>query len=435
MWVSTFLLTVFMCGTIRSGFAALPALGVRQIPSTGNSNASSEFVVKENGKWIKFVPRGANYIRLYNGHSTFNLCNDLNCYNRTRDRMKLEQMAALGYNFVRVFVSNGPGGIDGNPNNTAPVDVGYVRRMALFSEDAAALGMYTMITLSWLPNNEFYAKRKKDAPPSSVMSGWNAFFLSKVLHEAWASFVQGMAQELKNVLGENATSIIISLQNELFLWGNQQPFASEQGLVSTAAGVFDMAKPDQREKCMHENVALWGSTLRSASKMVLPNAFVTIGFFTNWAVQKNSSSIISNCNATLHDCRYPGSPAIISQTSTLDFLDVHIYMPDGSLDALDTNLLSEDWKTLNPAIPILLGEFGCTKTWQTTVQKAADLADTLQANSCLRRFAGWLYWTWDSDDAAEQPNFWSLSSEGMVIGKRISPKMKVDPCSKSSFKS
>jgi hypothetical protein len=49
--------------------------------------------------------------------------------------------------------------------------------------------------------------------------------------------------------------------------------------------------------------------------------------------------------------------------SQIDFLDVHIYIADGSPAALAANLGTEEWSGVDKEKPVVMGEFGCNIHW------------------------------------------------------------------------
>merc|ERR1712232_732277 len=143
---------------------------------------------------------------------------------------------------------------------------------------------------------------------------------------------------------------------------------------------------------MDSNVNLWASRTRKAWKEKLPNSLVTVGVFTYHAVGKlRSNGLI----CTTADCRFPARPYWLSR-SEIDFLDVHIYQADGSLNALTANLNPEEWSSLNTSKAIVMGEFGCLGGlkgggWYESARVCASHVKDLQVSSCSRGFAGWLF--------------------------------------------
>jgi len=66
-------------------------------------------------------------------------------------------------------------------------------------------------------------------------------------------------------------------------------------------------------------------------------------------------------------------------------------------------------------------EFGAFKFQYPQVSDAAKAMLALQKESCNYNFIGWLFWTFNSDDEAEQPILWSLMSSNAIIGNTLAP--------------
>ena len=58
----------------------------------------------------------------------------------------------------------------------------------------------------------------------------------------------------------------------------------------------------------------------------------------------------------------------------------------------------------------------------------APLVVALQASSCTAGFVGWLFWTYDTDTPAEQPQWYSMVDEHDAIGAALAPRDRPDPC-------
>eukprot|EP00912_Choanoflagellata_sp_UC4_P001819 UC4_evm1s1165 len=276
------------------------------------------------------VLRGSNYIRLggpgLNGyHSTF----ATSVYNRSRYQSVFSVMKSNGYNIQRVFLDETrESGIGGNTTGTTgsalPFDVGYVDRLAQYIVDAETFGIYTIVTMVYTPNNEFFRNATASIP----------------VDEKW---------------------------NEFFLKGNEYPFDSLNGSVKFADGVeYDMANPENRQQAADTNTNLWATRSRIAIQNYLPSVLVTVGVFTFEAVHKKGSNglLLDTCRSKpvpkSVDCRFPARPFSLSRTD-LDFLDVHI--ASGEAQDLKENLMTEEWDGIKIEKPIIMGEFGCNTKW------------------------------------------------------------------------
>jgi hypothetical protein len=129
------------------------------------------------------------------------------------------------------------------------------------------------------------------------------------------------------------------------------------------------------------------------------------------------------------DCRFPARPYWLAEAG-MDFLDVHIYQPNGSPAALAANLATEEWAKIEPHTPIMMGEFGCNEEWGLNATTCAPMLKTLQRSSCAQGFSGWMFWTYDCDEQPE-PHWFTLMEADGAIDNVLSPLRNPDPCSSS----
>ena len=398
--------------------------------------------VSSNGTEIPIVLRGANYIRL-DSHEHFHSTFSPSDYNRTKFSIAMRELSNKGFNVVRVFVDHRTTtGIAGLPGQSTPLDRAYCSRLAQFVSDAAGYGLYTIVTLQSLPANAFF----RNATRHMAKPSWNAQFLMDIGHSAWTTYSDALSATLASMLtgptgiGEVASSgggdsVLFSLQNELFLRGDEWPFNASAGLADTAAGAFDMAVPSERQRAADENTNRWADGCRGAVRKHLPRALVTAGVFTFEAVGKDGPDGLQahDCNHT-HDCRFPARPYWLSR-STLDWLDVHVYVPNAL--KLVHSLMSEEWSRVHASKPIVMGEFGClgglvgkgNRRWYATAAACAPHVAGVQKASCVAGFVGWLFWTYDTDDLAEQPQWFSMVDDHRAIETALAPANRTDPCS------
>jgi hypothetical protein len=384
-----------------------------------------------------FFPRGSNYIRL-NGsqgptgptlpvyHSTFSP----HFFNRSMYRDALLSMAALGYNYVRVFVDGGSGfrtdGINGD--GSSPLSDEYVQNLADFVTMAASVNIYTMITLESLPQNKYFASLTGSPPSWAGFPQYNFFVPSFVI--AWEEFSRLLMRALLARMSPSDTASIfaISLANELCADASQAPFNARQGSITTADGVtYDMNSTSSRQQCMDANIVHWANAVADTIRTVSPYTFVTIGMFTFQAVGKSGpDGILPSA-----DPRHPVRPAVLSQYSSLDFLDVHVYPTvglNGSTWTLASDLASDEWPLVNRTrTPILMGETGAFKYFFKSAIDAAVRLVALQIESCNYQMVGWAVWTWDT---WEQSGFlWTMVDGNMVVARDLSPTTRHNPCS------
>ena len=208
----------------------------------------------------------------------------------------------------------------------------------------------------------------------------------------------------------------------------------QTGRLKFADGVsYDLGSPTDRQQAADANTNLWARRARAAIKAHLPATLVTAGVFTFNAVQKTGPNglILAACDASAPrpipktvDCRFPARPYWLAQ-SGLDYLDVHIYMKDGSLAALDANLVTEEWDKVPANLPVMMGEFGCNWNWYENATACMPHVRDLQISTCTRGFTGWMYWQYDCE--AQEDWYTQVDSNG-AINSVLSPVANPDPC-------
>jgi hypothetical protein len=384
----------------------------------------------------RFVPRGTNYIRLtefsLNGtpveyHSTF----EPDRYDAGRAESTLAALRHDGYNTVRVFID--PGNVDaanaGHPHGLGrgvgdwnALHEPYMDNVADFVRRAGGHGVYVTLSLDLFPQNEYYYALVGSVDPAHV-NGWNLFYLHAGFHRAKAAYLANFIDALRVRVGDSAMSTILAygLDNEAFVVGDNAPFNRTSGVVTTAAGSYDMAVPAQRQQAQDANFVAYARTMTDTVRAKDPAAMITMGAFTYHAVGKAGPGIPFTCT----DCRYPVRPASLTQWANLSFLDLHMY-PDGTSTSLDRNLKSVEWEAVRG--PVILGEFGAFKHWYPGIIPAAYAMRDFQVASCSRGLAGWLFWTWDTTETADQRRLHTLTDTGGAINGQLAPIVRPDPC-------
>lgn len=350
----------------------------------------------------RFVPRGANLIRLDGGnHSTL----DVGRYDPVAAESALERMSAEGYNVVRVFLNTYPGGL---PGASAPLSGAYLDNMADLLARAAGHGILVLFTLDWLPESDAYGFTSDPG-----IENVNSMYLSRGGLEANARFFGDLARGLIDRGARLDALLAYELRNELYFTELYPPFSLRSGGVTTANGrSYDMAVAAEKVLMLEENLVHWVDTMRAAIRAVDPTALVTVGFFQPKG--PNTSRV--------GDDRLIETEAVILR-STADLIDLHGY-PGGELNLRQ---IVENFKL--PAVtakPILMGEFGSEHQAHATADDAVRALVEWQVESCRHGFDGWLLWTWDS---LEQPEFWNALDADGLIGEALSPLVRPDPCS------
>ena len=327
-------------------------------------------------------------------------------------------------------------GIGGLTNSTSPLDPAYVSRLAQYITDAESHGIYTMITIVYVPTNEYFKNVSARSPP--VAKEWQQSFNQRFLtvngHDCYAEYVSQLGAALRaNLSPETQPAVLVSLQNEFALQGDQYPFLTKQGKVQTADGLeYDMSLASDRQQAADANTNLWAKRLRDAIRAHLLSTLVTVGVFTFQAVQKKGPNglLLDGCQkGTIGkvDCRFPARPVWLSR-SGIDFLDVHIYQPSGEAAALEKNLKTEEWSNVTTDIPVMMGEFGCNDHWFPNATACVPHVRQLQETSCHFGFSSWLFWQYD---CLEQPDWYSMADDGFAINDVLAPAVNPHPCKRT----
>lgn len=380
-------------------------IGIRLVDGVG------EFYDRKTGE--RFVPRGANYIRLATqldgGHSTFyHSTFNTDAFDPGRAEAALADLQALGYNVVRVFLN--PCCITGLGDASGGLSVPYIDNLVDFMDQAYAKGIYVMFATDAAPGGKYQELR--DAGWSADFAGTNFDLLLPSGVHANLVFFRDFAQALIDRGARLEAIFAYGLRNELFFESNLPPLSAGSGVVHTAnENSYNMAFPEDKQHMTHEGLVYFIDQARAAILEVDPTALVTVGFF--WPQEPNPSRI--------------GDPRLIETRpaiweSQADFVDLHLY-PGLELDLRQyVENYGIDGMT---AKPIVMGEFGAFTSSYAQAEDAALALQELQVASCEYGFDGWLLWTWDTD---EQPELYNGASGDGLIGRISAPANRPDPC-------
>jgi hypothetical protein len=403
------------CGAFaRKALAPSPAhrIGVRVVGGSG------EFFDRATG--ARWVPRGANYIRLgaqkqadgsvIVSHSTFNTA----LYDPVRADRALRRMRADGYNATRVWLDGCCGGGLGD-RKTNQLSAGYLDNLADFLERARTYGIQVMPTLDWLPDIPRYSDViARDC--CSTFNSANAHFLAPAGLEANQKFFRDLISGLKARGARLDFLWSWQLRNEFSFDSNEPPLSWTAGTVTAANGTtYDMASPSDHKRIMDESLAWYIDRSRAAIRAVDPTGLVSIGFFV--PQEPNPARV--------------GDPRVIdtrpSYASTADFVDLHAYPGlDLSFDQLAENY---GMNLVPPTKPVILGEMGAFRVAYTNAEAGGEGIADWQIRSCPRGADGWLTWTWDLED----PAIYTAVEAGGAIEKALAPSVRPDPCAWGSL--
>lgn len=366
-------------------------IGVRAVDGAG------EFYDRLTGE--RFVPRGANLIRLSGYHVTFNP----GSYDPDALDAQLARMAEGGYNVVRVFHDHGSSGLGGDAGRVSA----YMDNVADFLHRARAHRLFVIFAQDWLPDNRY----GYDSDPG--IEGINSLYLSRGGVAANVRFFRDFVDELIARGAPLDAVWAYELRNELYFDALAAPFNATSGQVTTANGVtYDLADGAERTRLLEDGLVHWIDQVRAAILERDPTALVTVGFFQPQGpnpTRQGDARLIETEAAILH--------------STADFIDLHAYPGD-----LTFRQLAENYK-LPPVTdkPIVMGEFGAFHEFYPTAADAVQALITWQAEACEQGVDGSLLWTWDS--AGGYTETWNGTDADAALATALAPASRPDPCS------
>ncbi|NOY99662.1 MAG: cellulase family glycosylhydrolase [Chloroflexi bacterium] len=390
-------------------------IGVRR------GDSGMEFYDRVNGE--RFVPRGANYHRWVSklspeqGSVYVDALFNTNFGQLNQAEAELQQMAALGFNTVRVWKNACWGGVRGCIGNPAGgLSDAYLDNVTEFLRMAKRHGIYVIFTDDWIPDDGGYGQELARGCGDSF-DGYNCFYLTKygiaAERQYWQDFIQGLIER-----GAPFDAVLAyELKNEAFYESQLPPLDRTSGTVTTANGnTYDMADAQSRQSMMEEGWLYWSEQLRNAILAVDPTALVTMGFF----VQQEPNPVREGDPRLVYLDR-------IVQESQLDFLDFHAY-PGYDLSIQGH---AENFAMIGSGDKlIIMGEFGADKNNYASPERAAASLQSWQVDSCAFGFDGWLLWTWGENPGSE---FWNAGDADGVIGTVLSPRSRPDPCAYGEF--
>jgi len=410
------------CSSASAGLKPLPRIAPQA------AEPVAKFIDAESGK--TFSPIGVNYVRLdwidqIPYHTTMNAA----LYDPIRTNRDFKEIAANGYNLIRVFLDHG------DPAHQSRMQYGMAGPYLHNTEDlyppaldafidllrlANKHGLYVIVDAEYVPTNQYYSNMSVDHTDETI-GYYNWMYLSKKYIRAKALYFSKLVEAVKFAEPNGALlSTVFSweLQNEIAIHGNFAPFNRHSGTVTTAdGGTYDMANAEDRQLCWDSNVVNWADTLCDTIRSIDPDAMVSASLFTYQIAGKEGANGLTG---HYPDHRYPASPQAIA-ISKLSFVDIHTY--DTTMQPhydLESSLNSSGFDQLDKTIkPFLIGEYGTFKDKYDHVEDAKDAMISHQQEMERLGFAGHLFWTWDTHS---QKRIWDLTEEGGVLLEALKPK-------------
>ena len=390
-------------------------IGIREGPS------GMEFFDRNTGE--RFDPRGANYHRWVSrsspgrGMITVDALFNTSFGQLDQAEAELKQMAAQGFNTVRVWKNACWGGVGGCIGSLQGGLSGpYLDNVTAFLKLAQKNNIYVIFTDDWVPDDGGYVQGMNRACCTDF-DGYNMNYLTEPGISAekryWEDFIQGLIERnapLENVLA-------YELRNEGFYEAQLPPLNRSAGSVTTANGsTYDMANQEDHKRMMEEGWLFWIEQLTNSIKAIDPSALVTMGFF----VQQEPHPVRQGDTRLVYLER-------VVRDSQLDFFDFHAY------PGYDLNIQEHAENFAMTGMEdklIIIGEFGAAKQNFSSLERAAAGLQTWQVDSCMYGFDGWLLWTWGINPGSE---FWNAGDGGGIVGKILSPLERPDPCAYGEF--
>jgi hypothetical protein len=393
--------------------APLPRIGVRQ------SLFGWEFFEKDSGR--KFHPQGVNWVQLAASKEKWppNISFNEEYYqsHKRQTETSLREMSDLGYNVVRIRID--ANSISG-PENKIILNDKYVENLIDFIRSANSHRIYVELTGQWLPNNYYrIAYSKNFPPPNQNSSGLNQLLLSEGLASAFGKYEADLIESIKCQAPELLSGIFaLDLWNELYFDGSEKPFSETAGNFHSDLGKsYDLENRISRQALADDAAIRWVNVVAAAVKRIDADILLTSSVFTPLEVQRAGYEGVYTKKSRNNDPRQPFRLRILND-SRLDYLEIHPYPHTVDYDLL-SDLKSLEYTEFEKAKPILVGEFGAYKNDFKDIQSAIAVARSFISQVCRQSLAGWLYWTWDTN---EQPYLWNMKEKDSAIAKAISPE-------------
>jgi cellulase (glycosyl hydrolase family 5) len=377
-------------------------IGVRVVDGVG------EFYDRLTGE--KFIPRGYNYVRLAPINGTTGRLWEATLspgfYDPALAEEALQQMHADGYNVVRVYVdccrtSNNVGSPSGG------ISSAYLDNVIDFLDKAKANDIFVLLVLHLTPADGGYNQYWEPYRPT--FDGPNLRYLTGGGYEAKRLYDKAFIRALTKRDAPLDVIFAYDLTDDVVYEASQPPLSLKSGVISTANGKsYDMAKPEDKVQMMKENLVYWIDQQRAAILEVDSTALVTVSFPAFIATSR------------------PTYPEAVIWKSTVDFIDLHIYLGVGFTLEDYVNQFGIDGMAEKP---IIMGQFAAFRQGFPSAASAAQALQEWQGASCQYGFDGWLLWLRGSE---EHTALYNGLSDGGVINETLAPINRPDPCQRNT---
>jgi len=244
------------------------------------------FTEKKTG--AQFFPVGFNYVDLRTNdvgnvfHDTFNP----NRYDSATVSFNLAEIAAAGFNTVRVFTETavGASGVALSPTDSE-LSPEYMQSVADFLEQAHAHGIYVVITFEGFPWTTRYAAYVDSVPNVEWM---NPGYLNPGYIAAKRVYMRDFIQSLRQLAPDRLVDTVLAFdpQNECCHYLSAPPFSLSSGTVTPANGItYDLAT--DKVQLADDMAVYWTDQMAEEIHMQAPGVLVDANVFTYDAVWRS----------------------------------------------------------------------------------------------------------------------------------------------------
>ncbi|MBB6251291.1 hypothetical protein [Nitrospirillum iridis] len=369
-----------------------------------------------------FIPQGVNWVVVSPGtpatQKNISFNPDYYLSHRSVIHESLTEIARSGFNFVRIRLD--ADGISG-PAGTVELNRAYMANVIDFIRAAADSGLYVEPTGQWLPAN-YYMLVSRDGfpdPDRANTSGVNALLLSQGLIHAYGRYMADVLDAIRAAdPGLLSAVFCVDLWNELAFESTDLPFSREAGRYTAEDGsLVELSDAASRQRLADTAARRWIDGVVTLAKQAAPGVLFTVSVFAPSDVFRSGYLGVFQRDAQWGDPRQPLRLSAV-QDSKADFLEIHLY-PHAAGATLDDQLASLEYLPARDSKPVLLAETGAFKSEIKEIGQVDGTLRGILRQSCALRFAGWAFWTWDTDG---QTDLWNLRESDGYLQKRLSPR-------------
>ncbi len=382
------------------------------VPSPGGGSFAE---VVADGTHQKFVPRGAEYIRLApvtkGGRtvcsiSTFDVGTGPDAYNPHRAAQALAAMEHYGYNVVRVGFNASQSG-QGPAQGPGQLNPAYWANVASFINIARSDNVRVEMVLMPLPSQYVPTPPTVPLPVADQRRNGNLYYLESAYLTAQQNYAHDVITTLKADEANMSDIFSFELQGETYFKSNVWPLDLNSGTVATVTGEYDMASATSRDDMMDESTLHWENTLAQAIHTDLPGSLVAVGFTQGLAAYPED--------------RIGRSESSLTSSSLVDYVDFHMYPIFGTMSS---QVAAIGVPAASVTKPIILGEFGEYLSRLPSASVAAVSRAAWEKATCNIdgfRFSGWITWKWDNQPWEQYPALYNMTDDHYAMAEALDP--------------